>query len=1129
MRKVAQLSFDDARRKAPAGPALTVLPDAARVEEHMVRRAVPFVAGPVACTLAQLERELVREARAAGACPKVASGEALALLFRDVCREETPREGPFWGIRDQPGFARAAQDLLAALTQGLLEPAELLRLPLPETARERIAPLATLLVRARQALDRRGLADPNRALRLSVDALAGGGDLPPLVRNAPELTFDSIFDWTPLRVRMVAALAARTRVRVRLPWSAQPDLREAVEPALRAFEALGGAQAAPELELVDPAGGGPLAGFLHGLFGGAGPARGAPVTLRACASPAAQAREVARTCADLIAGGTSPDSIAIAARSLAGGVAEELAAALDRLAIPWRERRGRPALPAPPLQLALRVLDLPARHFPREELEQVLSSRLLWLPDYGRPLPPQAAVRWLREAHVRDDALDGGYAERLRALGARLQTRARSRAERATDPAAAASALAEAARAAADVEEVSARVQSILADVRSLPERAPLREHGTALLQLLDRWGMPRRLRRGEHEPGTDEPGPFTRAAAAALARDQAALRALEEACGAVARAAATLGDADRAFSRADWAQVLASALSGTSLPSGGARGGAVQLAELRELPGRRFDHVLVVGLVDGELPAAPAVDPLLPDDDRRAVNRAAGRGVFRVPPAEGEAVLLPPRKAEEPLLFQLGLFAARRGAWLFWPRTDARGRQTLRSPFVDESVRALGLTPEEDRAAAAPLSPVPGLDACRSSADLLARTALEAFADPAWRVSAPLPRQEAWALTGAVAGSPLGKRLSRVARAAAAERERLRAFVGEIEPGRFSGKLSGAALQAVGHKVSFGPDAPLSAHQLEEHAICGFRTLAHKLLGVEREEPGEDDLAARERGSLLHRCLDSFFRRLDEEARLPLRGDAAELQTLTEVAAEEMEAFAAEEHVGRRALWELRRGELLRTLQDIVEAESSERGRPTEFERRFGYADSWEALRIPDPTGTEIAFVRGAIDRIDRDDGGALLVIDYKSSSRQTLSRKLQPAGLLAPEFQLALYAALLRQREPASDVDAAYISLRDAERSATLRDATTKVVDFGALLEMDPTRRAELRRLPGPPLNLADEVWARVGKMRQGLFPVQPLSCDFCELKPACRIVALPPDPEENGGAPAGATPAPNGVPRV
>ncbi|MFL5309634.1 MAG: PD-(D/E)XK nuclease family protein, partial [Myxococcales bacterium] len=665
MRRVAQLSFDDARRKAPIGPPLTVLPDAARVEEHLARRATPFVAGEVACTLLRLERELVQKARADGKCPKVASPEALALLFRDVCREETPREGPFWSIRDQPGFARAAQDLASALAQGLIEPAELLRLPLPETARERIAPLATLLLRTQKALDRRGLADPNRALRLAVDALIDGGALPPLLRTAAELTFDAILDWTPLRVRMVAALAARMRVRVRLPWSAQPDLREAVEPALRAFESLGGAQAVPDLELFDPADGSALEGFLHALFGGGAPARGAPVTLRACASPAAQAREVARTCADLIAAGAPPDSIAVAARSLAGGVAEELASALERLGIPWRERRGRPALAAPPIQLALRILGLAERHFPREELEQVLSSRLLWLPDHGHPIPPQAALRRLREAHVRDDALDGGYAERLRALAARLGARARSRASEAIDPVAAASALDDAARAAAEVAEVAARVQSILADVRSLPDRATLRAHGDALLGLLDHWGMPRRLRRGEHDPGNDEPGPFSRAAAAALARDQAALGALEEACRTLAEGAAELGDADRAFSRAEWVQVLTRALAGASLPPVGARGGAVHLAELRELAGRKFEHVLVVGLLDGELPATPPVDPLLSDDDRRAVNRAAGRGVFRAAAADGEASLLPPRQCEEPLLFQLGLCAAGSRAWL--------------------------------------------------------------------------------------------------------------------------------------------------------------------------------------------------------------------------------------------------------------------------------------------------------------------------------------------------------------------------------------------------------------------------------------------------------------------------------
>jgi len=375
------------------------------------------------------------------------------------------------------------------------------------------------------------------------------------------------------------------------------------------------------------------------------------------------------------------------------------------------------------------------------------------------------------------------------------------------------------------------------------------------------------------------------------------------------------------------------------------------------------------------------------------------------------------------------------------------------------------------------------------------------------------LAREEAWSLAAAVAGSGLGPRFARVCRAALAERERLRAFVAEVPAGRFSGRLSGAALQAIQHLVRFGPEAPLSAHQLEEHATCGFRTLAHRLLKVEDEEPGEDDLAARERGSLLHRCLDRFYRRLHDEDRLPLRADPEALGTLREVAEEEMDAFAAEEHVGRRALWELRRSEVLRTLEAIVEAEAHAAGTPIEFERQFGYQDAWDALRIPDPAGTQIAYVRGAIDRVDRQPDGALLVVDYKSSSRQTLQRKLQPGWLLAPQFQLALYAAVLRQQEPGRPVDAVYVSLRDAERSRTLQGATGEVIDFGGLLEMDPARRAELRAQPGQPLNLADEVWARVGKMRSGLFTVQPISCDFCELKPACRIVALPVDPEENG----------------
>ncbi|HET9752604.1 MAG TPA: PD-(D/E)XK nuclease family protein, partial [Myxococcales bacterium] len=780
----------------------------------------------------------------------------------------------------------------------------------------------------------------------------------------------------------------------------------------------------------------------------------APVSLVSCASPAAQAREVARRCAALLARGAAPDGIAVAARSLAGGVAEELAAALDRAAVPWRERRGRPALPAPPVRLALSLYDLVDRQFPREPLIELLCSRLLWLADPSDRLPPHVLARWLRKAHVADDASGGGYTAGLAALADRLRRKGQD---------------------ASQVEETARRAQRLLAALRGLPGRGSLREHATALLDLLAGWGLFRRLRAPEPEDAGPE---LERAASAALARDQAAARALEEACAGLVRASEQMGEAR--VGREEFAQLLAESLSDASLPPGGARGGAVQLLELRELPGRSFEHVLVVGLVDGELPARPAADPILSDEERRAVNRAARRSVFRVPAQEGEPGLLPPRQAEEPLIFHLALCAAQRSLSLLWPRADAQGREALRSPFADEALRAAATPPLE-----LGLAPVPAAADCASGGELLARAALDAFAEPACRVTAPPAPAAARELAAAVARSTLELRFRRVARAAAAERERVRAFVGEIPAGRFSGQLDGAALALAQAAFAFGAERPASAHQLEDHATCEFRTLGKRLLRIEVDDRDDAELGQRERGSVLHRCLERFFRRLRDEGRLPLQGAPEELALLREVAAAEMDAFAAEEHVGHPALWELKKAELHADLAAVVESDTG--AVPLELERRFGFedADSWPALRIGD------VHVRGIIDRVDRAPDGTLLVLDYKSGGRGPLQARLKEEVLLQPEFQLLLYAALLRQRG-AARVDAAYFSLKDAERTRTLRDG-----------RIDPDA-----------LPLSEKVLERVSLMRAGHFEVRPLSCDYCDLKPLCRLVALPTDPEEAGG---------------
>jgi ATP-dependent helicase/nuclease subunit B len=1043
-----QLSFAEARRR---GPQVAVLPDAARVEERLTRlaRQRGFVAGKVAYSLAELERELVREAQRSGTCPPIASPFALQLALRDAARNHSP--GPYFAIRNQAGYARALGELFSALMQGLLHANELTALDAPGRA---IA-LGRALAAAREALDRAGVADPHSALWLAIEHVERGGKLPDPIAAAAELEFDGVLDWTPMRLRLATALAARLRVRIRLPWSAgRPELTEALEPTLRAIEMLG--DPAPELELFDPAESSPtLAPFLRRLFAPEGPPAEAPVALVSCASPAGQAREVARRCAALIRSGVPPDGIAVTARSLASGVAEELGAAFDRVGVPWRERRERPALSAAPVRLAVSLLDLVEAGFPREPLVDLLCSRLLWISEDGDRLPAQALARVLREAHVRDEATVGGYAAALSSLAQRLGRKNRD---------------------AAHIDETSRRVQSVIAALRRLPAQGTLREHGAALLEALSRWGFWRRLR----TPEPDDAGPaLERAAAVALARNQAAARALEQACAGLARAAALLGQPR--VSRAEFGQLLSDALSEASLPEAGARGGAVQLVELRELTGRSFEHLFVVGLVDGELPARSPPDPLLSDEERRAVNRAARRPVFRPSSDTGEPGLLLARQLDEPLLFHLALCAARHSATLLWPRADAKGRELLRSPFADEAQRALGAEPSM-----LPLASIPAAQDCADIAGLLTRAALDAFAEPAWRVTPPGDPDDARRLAAALAASASGARFRRVARAAAAERERVRAFIGEIPPGRFSGQLSGRALETAVPAFSFDAQAPVSAHQLEDHATCAFRTLGKRLLRVEVDDRDDAELGARERGTLLHRCLERFFRRLREDGRLPLRGLAEELALLREVAGEEMDAFAQEEHVGHRVLWELKRAELLETLVAVIESDRD--AQPLELERRFGFDDpeSWPALRIGD------VHVRGIVDRIDRLADGTLLVLDYKSGRLASLAPRLKPEALLAPEFQLALYAEMLRQQAPGARVDAAYLSLRDAQRTRSLRGNG-----------IDPEA-----------LPLAQAVQERVAKMRAGRFEVRPLTCDYCELKPICRLVALPTDPDENGG---------------
>src|SRR5205823_3704977 len=118
---------------------------------------VPF---KVACSIAELENELVRAARRAGKCPAPAAPEEVLLALREAAREHS--EGPFFAIRREPGYVRA----LAGLMDAELGDSE------------KAVALGRTLAAARGILDRAGLCEPQRAVRLAVEALEHGLPLP---------------------------------------------------------------------------------------------------------------------------------------------------------------------------------------------------------------------------------------------------------------------------------------------------------------------------------------------------------------------------------------------------------------------------------------------------------------------------------------------------------------------------------------------------------------------------------------------------------------------------------------------------------------------------------------------------------------------------------------------------------------------------------------------------------------------------------------------------------------------------------------------------------------------------------------------------------------------------------------
>lgn len=351
-------------------------------------------------------------------------------------------------------------------------------------------------------------------------------------------------------------------------------------------------------------------------------------------------------------------------------------------------------------------------------------------------------------------------------------------------------------------------------------------------------------------------------------------------------------------------ADILKTSLSQVHYHFPGKSEQGIQITTLEESRSPSCDHLFVVGLLEGEFPLSPAPDIFLDDSDRRTLGlQSADAGL-----------------AAERLLFYQILAQARREIQLLYPRGE--GTTTLSpSPFVDE-VQVLLSSGEK---------PQP-------HADILTLADLHRFLGRSLSRKPSIPEAtQALQLVRLCGNVPLLSAPVHHLRGMAIADQRAQAQ----QLGPYEGLLDHpAALDSLERR--FGRGHAFSITQLESYARCPFFFFADRILGaVPLRDPGED-LAALERGNLIHRILYAFYRerrRNGQVERVRPENLPQALQRLRQIA-----RSAAEDLGLKDFFWEME-------LERILGPEDKNKGagllpRFLELEARELGRDSAESLR---------------------------------------------------------------------------------------------------------------------------------------------------------------------------------------
>ena len=990
----------------------------------------------------------------------------VALLALAESIQTLPDDAHYAPLKQDRAFLRRVAALIDACKEGRVPPLELVPDPVGGGARgnvnadtSRLHELGEIYRRYQELLDDANLYDDGDRVDAALRRIAAADPLPHYLRSSDRVEFVGFLDPTPGRIAIIEALAdrlarsaGRAIVTVELPYD--PDLRTltgCVETVVRRFEE----RPTSSLDLRflnDTAPPSAAARVVAAAWTGANldPEAANAVVLMHAANEREEQVAIAREVRTLLLDGVSIDDIVVAQRSL-DAPPPDLCRALEAMGIPWHFRRGESLVTTPLFRLIVRTFRASERGLPRVYLEEAMLAAYCDVAALS-PAERVVAVELLRASGYISDTVDratmGLRASLQRVLDLIEPVDLRSSLKRF---ARLESAVARALPMSDDMTPVHgflSRVRDVLIGIMELAQALALAPTiaawATAATQLLDTLGI---VRGAQLVPAEDvlgsAPAPARVRLARALSRDHQTIRHVllllsdMQSFGATWTLKSTAGERDYC----DWFEELA---DGLNLNPKGARGGALRLMPIRELAFAKYDHVFLMGAVDGALPRRFRPDLLLTDRERARLNRErALRG--RLPAFllheklddEPDAAL---RQDWEPLLFYLAARAAAVSFTISHAKADHRGKPLLASSYIDQlrslqSVRELEVN----------LEPIPELHHCATAEDLTMRAMFELS-----RSGAVLsPPGGGW---GAVAaevstagrGAPLMVRAqAEMARIALQLSGDPMTLPDQLRPhGPYLGFLSPRVAARVSEhpRARFDADNPVSPTRLDRLGGNPGQGLFQDIIQVRGYEPPQLTPSAARIGSLVHEVLERTFRALGHEGLLPLPSPTHEdfvraRGVLLGIADRVFETMERSEHVGIPLVWAQHKKDLIGHLESFLVTDASrqqhakERPARVAVEVPFGYSSSHpDAIeRVALPWDDEIFYLCGFIDRMDISADGAVNVFDYKTSrNSRTLKNKLSADALAQTDHQLLAYMAAARAHaEHRAGVRAAYIAI--------------------------------------------------------------------------------------------------------